>query len=99
LDLKKFDLEFNVDPLFKKTSADFDEGGARGLLLNHLNISASGQIIFDSGDVLLTTESITEKVVSVPIDLEKFQGTPFFFNKKKCFQQKKINPLYSCILY
>ncbi|RMZ88240.1 hypothetical protein DV736_g4529, partial [Chaetothyriales sp. CBS 134916] len=37
LQLKKLELEFAVDPLFKKASADFDEGGAKGLLLNHLN--------------------------------------------------------------
>lgn len=30
LTLKKFDLAFAVDPLFKKTSAQFDEGGAKG---------------------------------------------------------------------
>ena len=30
LNVKKFDLGFNVDPLFHKTSAQFDEGGARG---------------------------------------------------------------------
>ncbi|KAJ1962269.1 hypothetical protein IWQ62_003584 [Dispira parvispora] len=47
---KKFDLEFTVDPLFKKTSADFDEGGARGLLLNHLTVDSDGKIIFDAGD-------------------------------------------------
>ncbi|KAF9358385.1 hypothetical protein BGX34_008951, partial [Mortierella sp. NVP85] len=34
----------------RKTSADFDEGGARGLLLNHLNVDAEGKIIFDAGD-------------------------------------------------
>ncbi|KAI9090553.1 condensin complex component cnd2 [Phlyctochytrium arcticum] len=51
LNVKKFDLEFNVDPLFKKTSADFDEGGAHGLLLNHLSISKEGRIIFDASDV------------------------------------------------
>jgi condensin complex subunit 2 len=50
LTLEQFNLEFNVDPLFKKTSADFDEGGARGLLLNHLNVDAEGKIIFDAGD-------------------------------------------------
>jgi condensin complex subunit 2 len=32
----KLDLEFSVDPLFRKTSAAFDQGGARGLLMNHL---------------------------------------------------------------
>ena len=36
--------------MFKKTSADFDEGGARGLLLNHLSVDVEGRIIFDAGD-------------------------------------------------
>lgn len=50
LQLKKFELEFAVDPLFKKASADFDEGGAKGLLLNHLAIDGQGKIVFDSSD-------------------------------------------------
>ncbi|KAL1968480.1 hypothetical protein VTN77DRAFT_1690 [Rasamsonia byssochlamydoides] len=50
LQLKKFELEFAVDPLFKKMSADFDEGGAKGLLLNHLSIDGQGRIVFDSSD-------------------------------------------------
>ena len=50
LQLKKFELEFTVDPLFKKASADFDEGGAKGLLLNHLTIDTQGKIVFDSSD-------------------------------------------------
>ncbi|ELU43650.1 condensin complex component cnd2 [Rhizoctonia solani AG-1 IA] len=37
LQVKKLDTECVVDPLFKKTSADFDEGGAGGMLMNHLN--------------------------------------------------------------
>lgn len=50
MQLKKFELEFSVDPLFKKASADFDEGGAKGLLLNHLGIDSTGRIVFDSSD-------------------------------------------------
>lgn len=50
LQLKKFELEFSVDPLFKKVAADFDEGGAKGLLLNHLAIDSHGRIVFDSSD-------------------------------------------------
>ena len=50
LQLKKLELEFAVDPLFKKASADFDEGGAKGLLLNHLSIDGEGRIVFDSSD-------------------------------------------------
>lgn len=45
-------MEFAVDPLFKKASADFDEGGAKGLLLNHLMIDSQGRIVFDSSDDL-----------------------------------------------
>jgi condensin complex subunit 2 len=51
---KKLDLEFNVDPLFKKTSADFDEGGAQGLLMNHLSLGMGSEgalrVVFDAGD-------------------------------------------------
>lgn len=50
LQIKKLELEFSVDPLFKKASADFDEGGAKGLLLNHLSIDNNGKIVFDSSD-------------------------------------------------
>ena len=50
LRLKKMELEFAVDPLFKKASADFDEGGAKGLLLNHLSIDSTGRIVFDSSN-------------------------------------------------
>lgn len=39
-----------MDPLFKKAAADFDEGGAKGLLLNNLAIDAHGRITFDSSD-------------------------------------------------
>ena len=62
LNLKKFDSEFMVDPLFKKTSADFDEGGARGLLLNHLQIGLNGRIVFDASDAYsLHTSTITKE--------------------------------------
>ncbi|MCJ1436056.1 hypothetical protein MMC27_005434 [Xylographa pallens] len=54
LQLKRFELEFAVDPLFKKASADFDEGGAKGLLLNHLAIDVQGRVVFDSSDEVET---------------------------------------------
>ncbi|KIL65564.1 hypothetical protein M378DRAFT_10689 [Amanita muscaria Koide BX008] len=51
---KKLDLEFSVDPLFKKTCADFDEGGAQGLLMNHLSLGMGREgamrVIFDASD-------------------------------------------------
>ncbi|PRW32517.1 condensin complex subunit 2 [Chlorella sorokiniana] len=51
LNVKKFDLAFAVDPLFHKTSAQFDEGGAKGLLLNNLSVFHGCDIVFDSMDV------------------------------------------------
>lgn len=51
LQAKQFDLEFSVDPLFKKTSADFDEGGAGGLLMNHLYVDDHMKVVFDASDV------------------------------------------------
>lgn len=35
LNVKKLDLTFAMDPLFRRTSAQFDEGGARGSLELH----------------------------------------------------------------
>ncbi|KAK3328960.1 condensin subunit H-like protein [Apodospora peruviana] len=61
LQLKKLELEFAVDPLFKKASADFDEGGAKGLLLNHLMIDSQGRIVFDSSDDANDTANLTPK--------------------------------------
>ncbi|KAI9033275.1 condensin complex subunit 2/barren [Hyaloraphidium curvatum] len=74
LNTKKFDLDFTVDPLFKKTCADFDEGGARGLLLNHLSISNHGMIIFDAGDAVANHEDDDEELEAADeenIDLGK----------------------------
>ncbi len=49
--LKNFDLEFSIDPLFKKTSAEFDEGNNRGTLLKSLEVSPiDNLVIFDSSD-------------------------------------------------
>ena len=51
---KKLDLEFSIDPLFRKTCEDFDEGGAHGLLMNHLGLGVGSEgalrVIFDASD-------------------------------------------------
>ncbi|KAG6546966.1 hypothetical protein Mapa_011582 [Marchantia paleacea] len=51
LNAKKIDVAFNVDPLFHQTSAQFDEGGACGLLLNNLSVYRGCEIVFDSHEV------------------------------------------------
>jgi condensin complex subunit 2 len=40
-----------VDPLFHKTSAQFDEGGAKGLLMHALSVHRGCDTVFDSDEV------------------------------------------------
>ncbi|KAK9460788.1 condensin complex subunit 2/barren [Lipomyces oligophaga] len=70
LQLKKLDLEFSVDPLFKKATADFDEGGTKGLLLNQLDIDSTGRVVFDTSQdakVNVDDESV------LPLDTLQFK--------------------------
>lgn len=77
--VKAFDLEFTVDPLFKKTSADFDEGGAGGILMNHLGCDGNMKVVFDAGDAKLENDEDDEEDVETEaelrIDLSKLRGT------------------------
>lgn len=70
LQTKKLDLEFTIDPLFKKTSGDFDEGGAQGLLMNHLAVDSSLRVIFDAMDTPGGAEEVEdEEVISLQVSL------------------------------
>jgi hypothetical protein len=48
LDLLKYDLEFEVDPLFKMMTAKFGDSGARGLLLKNLPVDSSIDVLLES---------------------------------------------------
>ncbi|GMH86891.1 hypothetical protein TL16_g10685 [Triparma laevis f. inornata] len=49
LNMNKLDSAFDIDPLFRKMSKTFDEGGAKGMLLANLSVSTEGcGIVFDS---------------------------------------------------
>jgi hypothetical protein len=56
LNAKEVTGEFQVDPLFRKTSAAFDEAGARGLLLNNLHVQGACHLVFDSSDSAEATQ-------------------------------------------
>jgi condensin complex subunit 2 len=79
---KKLDLEFSVDPLFKKTCADFDEGGAHGLLMNHLSlgvgIDGGGlRVVFDASDAVAKSgddEEADEVEPAETVDLSELRG-------------------------
>ncbi|KAG2113164.1 condensin complex subunit 2/barren [Suillus discolor] len=51
---KKLELDLGIDPLFRKTCEDFDEGGAQGLLMNHLSLGVGSdggmRVVFDASD-------------------------------------------------
>ncbi|CAN1161306.1 Condensin complex subunit 2 [Linum perenne] len=51
INVKKLDVAFAVDPLYHQTSAQFDEGGAKGLLLNNLGVYGGCRVLFDSEEV------------------------------------------------
>ena len=46
----KVEKEYDVDPLFRKMSKTFDEGGAEGMLLNHLLVHSGPRVIFDTSN-------------------------------------------------
>ena len=58
--MSKLDSAPDIDPLFRKMSKAFDEGGAKGLLLNNLGVARDGcRIEFDSKE-----DIVTENVVA-----------------------------------
>lgn len=67
--IRKLDQELAIDPLFKKALAEFDEGGAKSLLLNTLNIDSSGRVVFDATSNPIKDESAE----SSPKPKEKIQ--------------------------
>ena len=60
INMSKLDSAPDIDPLFRKMSKAFDEGGAKGLLLNNLGVARDGcRIEFDSKE-----DSVTENAVA-----------------------------------
>ncbi|XP_006592804.1 condensin complex subunit 2 isoform X3 [Glycine max] len=78
LNVKKFDVAFAVDPLYRQMSAQFDEGGAKGLLMNNLGIYGKCRLLFDSLEVpgkCITSQN--ESDISDTIDLSFARGEEF----------------------
>jgi condensin complex subunit 2 len=79
---KKLEVEFSVDPLFRKTCADFDEGGAQGLLMSHLALSITPEggmrMIFDASDAVPKTVEEEEQAdePEEDVDLSYLRSTP-----------------------
>lgn len=65
---------FAVDPLYHQTSALFDEGGAKGLLLNNLGIYGGCRVLFDSLEVPAKCSPCSNLHDKETIDISFAQG-------------------------
>lgn len=52
----KYDLEFDVDPLFKTMTAKFSETGAKGLILESLPLDSNLDVLLEAEQKLLSLE-------------------------------------------
>ncbi|KAL6884596.1 hypothetical protein ACP4OV_010532 [Aristida adscensionis] len=76
LNVKKFDVAFTVDPLYHQTTAQFDEGGAKGLLLYNLGVYGSCRVLFDSfeaPDKCILSDMQTENSEVIDLSFAKEQ--------------------------
>ena len=72
--MKQLDETLVVDPLFQKTSAMFDEGGASGLLLTNLSVHKGCNICFDSEEVPDYTKG-DEMLTAGTLDLSSLRSS------------------------
>nr|CAD1834777.1 unnamed protein product [Ananas comosus var. bracteatus] len=65
---------FTVDPLYHQTSAQFDEGGAKGLLLYNLGVYGGCRVLFDSFEApenSILPETQTDKMELIDLSFLK----------------------------
>ncbi|XP_052772258.1 condensin complex subunit 2-like isoform X2 [Mya arenaria] len=78
LNVKKFDLEFEVDPLFQVMSAAFDEGGSSGLLLSNLRtFDNTLRLVLDSNTLVAPTDDLDTSRIEERrenVDVSDFPG-------------------------
>ena len=69
-----FSAAFAVDPLYHQTSAQFDEGGAKGLLMNNLGVYGGCKVLFDSLEVpgkCISSDDKHEKSTTIDLSFAK----------------------------
>ncbi|XP_060588425.1 condensin complex subunit 2-like [Ruditapes philippinarum] len=78
INVNKFDLEFEVDPLFQVMSAAFDEGGSSGLLLSNLRTFDNTQrLVLDSNTLISPTDDLDMSRIEERkenVDVTDFKG-------------------------
>ncbi|KAF0917196.1 hypothetical protein E2562_017104 [Oryza meyeriana var. granulata] len=99
LNVKKFDVAFTVDPLYHQTTAQFDEGGAKGLLLYNLGVYGSCRVLFDSFEApgkCILSDMQTEKAEVIDLSFAKEQIEQMVIHMPLC---DDISPTLSDIVY
>ncbi|AOA62083.1 Condensin complex subunit [Komagataella phaffii CBS 7435] len=95
LQTKSIDTELTVDPLFKKALTDFDEGGAKSLLLNILKIDRDCRIVFDtSSERTIQTNEETQ-----PLDMnsnDSIENKEIDVNLLRRFLPDNLDKLHLC---
>uniref|UniRef100_A0A0D9V1R4 Condensin complex subunit 2 n=1 Tax=Leersia perrieri TaxID=77586 RepID=A0A0D9V1R4_9ORYZ len=86
LNVKKFDVAFTVDPLYHQTTAQFDEGGAKGLLLYNLGVYGNCCVLFDSFEA-------PDKCILNDMQTEKSEVIDLLFAKEEIKQMVTLMPL------
>ncbi|XP_066311943.1 condensin complex subunit 2 [Miscanthus floridulus] len=87
LNVKKFDVAFTVDPLYHQTTAQFDEGGAKGLLLYNLGVYGSCRVLFDSfeaPDKCILSDMQTEQAEAIDLSFAKEQIVEMVTQMRLC---------------
>ncbi|KAI5964966.1 BRN1 [Candida margitis] len=92
--IKKLDQELAIDPLFKKALAEFDEGGAKSLLLNSLSIDPSGRVVFDATSTqnAQEDEETSEENLNDDADVDITDLGRILFEDKVPMEEKTICP-------
>ena len=76
LNASKYEIGFDIDPLFSRTSAKFDESAATGLLLNNLTINNSLKMelsSFQEEGLKKNTKENSLEIQNNPLEYKKFQ--------------------------
>lgn len=81
------DVGFVVDPLYHQTSAMFDEGGVKGLLLNNIGVYGGCRLLLDSFEVpeaytSMSAESNKDETIDISFTKDVIQEMTTSMSKK-----------------
>ena len=91
INVTKLDFAFDIDPLFHKMSQQFDEGGAKGLLLVNLGVASDGcRLVLDSREDTVS-EFTSEPHLVIDEDIMALDG-PVIADASFVIQNHSIYP-------